>query len=260
VVVNTYVDDGQEVALLRPAYAMYRFYAEVAGASIREINYRAADLAFPLEELLGAIGPQTRAILIANPNNPTGSATGIGGVIRILEKAPGAAVLIDEAYFEFYGVTALSLIKEYPNLFVSRTFSKVYGLAGLRFGCVFSRKENVAYLHKAQSPYSVNSVAVMAARAAVRDREYIRNYVGEALAARDILRGGLERLGIGCYPSAGNFLLMRIGPRAVEIRDKLRDRGVLVRDRSYELAGTVRVTAGTREQAGRFLRELEAIW
>ncbi len=260
VLVNTYVDDGDEVILLRPAYAMYRFYAEVAGASIREVDYRPGDLAFPLEELLEAIVPATRAVLIANPNNPTGSAVDLDGIIRILEKAPGTAVLIDEAYYEFYGVSALGLLRRYANLFVSRTFSKVYGLAGMRFGCLFSDARNISCLHKAQSPYSVNSMAVMAARTAVQDREYVGNYASEALAAREMLRAGLKRLGICCYPSQANFLLMQIGPRAVEIRDRLRERGVLVRDRSYEIAGCVRVTAGTREQAARFLKELEAIW
>src|ERR1700685_654205 len=125
VLVNTYIDDGGEVLLLRPSYAMYRFYSEVASASIREIPYRAQKLAFPLEELLDAIRPTTRAILIANPNNPTGTGTSRAGIERILEKATGAAVLIDEAYYEFSGVTALPLLNDYPNLFVSRTFSKV---------------------------------------------------------------------------------------------------------------------------------------
>jgi len=260
VVVNTYVDDGDEVLLLKPSYAMYRFYAEVAGASIREIEYRQPDLAFPLEELLDAITPATRAVLIANPNNPTGSATAIDGIARILDRAQNAAVLLDEAYFEFYGVTALPLLARFPNLFVSRTFSKVYGLAGMRCGCLFSDAGNVAYLHKAQSPYSVNAVAVMAARAAIQDPGYIKAYVAEALEARAMMREGLERLGIGCYPSEGNFLLMRIGPRAKEICGVLRERGILVRDRSYEIAGTVRVTAGTREQAARFLAAMREIW
>ena len=88
VLVNTYVDDGDDVLLLRPSYAMYRFYNEVAGASIREIEYRPHDLAFPLEELLAAVRPETRAILIANPNNPTGTGTSVAGIRRILEKAP----------------------------------------------------------------------------------------------------------------------------------------------------------------------------
>ncbi|MGE5486760.1 MAG: histidinol-phosphate transaminase [bacterium] len=260
VLVNTYVDDGDEVLLLKPSYAMYRFYSEVAGARIGEIEYRQPDLAFPLEELLDAITPAARAVLIANPNNPTGTAIGLDAVARIVEKAQNAAVLIDEAYFEFYGVTALPLLGRFPNLFVSRTFSKVYGLAGMRCGCLFSDARNVAYLHKAQSPYSVNSVAVMAAREAIKDPGYISAYVAEALEARAVMREGLERLGIGCYASEGNFVLMRIGPRAAEICRAMRERGILVRDRSYEIAGTVRVTAGTREQAARFLAAMEEIW
>ncbi len=260
ILINAYVDDGEEVVLLRPSYAMYRFYAEVAGALTREIDYRAADLAFPLEELLGVLRSATRAVIIANPNNPTGSAIGIEGLEKILAKAGGAAVLIDEAYFEFCGITALPLVAKYPNLFVSRTFSKVYGMAAMRLGCVFSQPENIAVLHKAQSPYSVNSLAAMAAGVAIQDRAYIENYVAEVLAARDLLREGLDRLRIAYYPSQANFILMRVGPRAIEVRDRLRDRGVLVRDRSYELAGCVRVTAGTRAQVRRFLAELEEIW
>lgn len=260
VLVNTYVDDGDDVLLMRPSYAMYRFYAEVAGAAIRELDYHGGDLAFPLEAFLAAIRPGTRAIIIANPNNPTGSAIDLHAIERILQAAPGAAVLIDEAYFEFYGVTALPLIDRYPNLFVSRTFSKVYGMAAMRMGCLFSGPANIAYLHKAQSPYSVNALAVMAARAAIQDTGYIENYVAEVHAARGLLRAGLDELNIPYFPSQANFVLMRIGPRAIEVRDRLREKGVLVRDRSYEIEGCVRVTVGTREQVRRFLRELKEIW
>jgi histidinol-phosphate aminotransferase len=258
--INTYVDGGDEVLLLRPSYAMYRFYAEVAGAVIQEVPYRKEKLAFPLEELLDAIGPSTRAILIANPNNPTGTGTSRAGIERILEKAGGAAVLLDEAYYEFCGVTALPLLNDYPNLFVSRTFSKVYGMAAMRLGCLFSQSGNVEFLRKAQSPYSVNSAAALAARAAVQDQAYIQKYVMEVLAARELLYVGLEKLQIPYYESQANFVLFEAGKRAIEIRDELRRRGVLVRDRSYEMAGCVRVTTGTREQIRRFLAELEAIW
>lgn len=260
VLVNTYVDDGDEVILLRPSYAMYRFYAEVAGAKIRHIPYRQQKLAFPLEELLDATTQDTRAILIANPNNPTGTGITRTGIERILEKATAAAVLIDEAYYEFCGVTALPLLNDYPNLFVSRTFSKVYGMAAMRLGCLFSQSENVEFLHKAQSPYSVNTVAAMAARAAIQDRAYIEKYVMEVLAARELLYVGLEKLGINYYDSKANFVLFEAGDRAIPVRDALRDRGVLVRDRSYEIAGCVRVTVGTRDQIRKFLAELEEIW
>ena len=260
VLINTYVDDGDEVLLLRPSYAMYRFYAEVAGASIREVPYRAEKLAFPLDELIETIRPATRAILIANPNNPTGTGTSRAGIERILEQATGAAVLIDEAYFEFCGVTALPLLNDYPNLFVSRTFSKVYGMAAMRLGCLFSQSGNVDFLHKAQSPYSVNTVATLAAHAAIQDKTYIEKYATEVLAARELLYVGLEHLGIPYYDSKANFVLFEAGARAIQVRDELRRRGVLVRDRSYEIPGCVRVTVGTRDQIRRFLSELEQIW
>lgn len=258
--INTYVDDGDDVLLLKPSYAMYRFYAEVAGAAVREIEYRSEDLAFPLEELLGAIQPTTRAILIANPNNPTGTGIGTEGLRRVIEAAPGAAILIDEAYFEFSGITVLGWSERYRNLFVSRTFSKVYGMAAMRCGCLFSSAANVRWLRKAQSPYSVNMLAAVAARAAVEDREYVANYVSEVVAARGLACEGLRKLGIKFYPSQANFVLFHAGDRAIPIRDALRERGVLVRDRSYEIQGCVRVTIGTRAQIERFLAELEILW
>ena len=130
---------------------------------------------------------------------------------QILKAAPNAAVLIDEAYYEFFGVTALPLLWKYPQLFVSRTFSKVYGMAALRMGCLFSQAANVKYLHKAQSPYSVNTLAAMAAEAAVTDTGYIENYVTEALAAREMLELGFEKLGIEYVPGAANFVLGYFG-------------------------------------------------
>ncbi|MGO4880225.1 MAG: histidinol-phosphate transaminase [Bryobacteraceae bacterium] len=260
VFINTYVDDGQEVLLLRPAYAMYRFYAEVAGAAIREIAYEGDNMDFPLRAVLDAITPATRAVLIANPNNPTGTGLSLAAIERILKRARRAVVFIDEAYFEFSGVTALGQIEHSRNLFVSRTFSKVYGMAAMRLGCLFSHAANVAYLHKAQSPYSVNTLAVLAAQAAVRDKAYIENYVAEVLAAREMLCVGLERLRIGYVPSSANFVLIRVDARALEIRDGLRAQGILVRDRSYEAPGCVRITVGTREQTRRLLAALEEIW
>ena len=204
--------------------------------------------------------PKTKAVLISNPNNPTGSAIGIEEIEKILRKARHAVVLIDEAYYEFFGTSALGLIAEHPQLFVSRTFSKVYGMAAMRMGCLFSHRANVQSLHKAQSPYSVNMLAAMAAEAAVQDTAYVQQYVAEALAAKELLKVGLEKLGIGHARSSANFVLGYFGTRAIEVRDALREKGILVRDRSYEIPGGVRITVGTREQAQRVLDELEKIW
>jgi histidinol-phosphate aminotransferase len=203
-------------------------------------------------------------VLLANPNNPTGTGVSLLGIERILHCASHgtrrAAVLVDEAYYEFSGVTALGEIERVPNLFVSRTFSKVFGMAGMRLGCLFSHPANIQYLHKAQSPYSVNSLAVVAAQAAVEDTGYIQNYVAEVLAARELLCFGLEKLGVRYVPSSGNFVLGDFGKRALEVRDALLGQGILVRDRSYEAPGCVRITVGTREQTRRLLASLEEIW
>ncbi len=258
--INTYVNDGDEVLVLRPSYAMYRFYGQLAGANVQEVDYRAETLVFPLDELLERITSGTRAIFLSNPNNPTGTGTDVAAIERILAKATNAAVLVDEAYYEFSGVTVLPLFGERPNLFVSRTFSKIYGMAGMRCGCVFSNAGNMTYMRKAQSPYSVNALAAMAARIAVQDQTFVEEYVLEVLTARELLYVGLERLKITYIKSQANFVLFQVGGRAVEIRDELRSRGVLVRDRSYELPGCVRVTVGTRDQIQQFLDELEQIW
>jgi len=260
VLINTYVDDGQEVLILKPAYAMYRFYAEVAGARVIEVPYPQPSMEFPLQEFLDAITPQTRAVIISNPNNPTGTGISLLAIERILARAKKAVVMIDEAYYEFSGVTALTEIERVPNLFVCRTFSKVFGMAGMRLGCLFSHPANIHYLHKAQSPYSVNSLAVLAAQAAVADQPYIENYVAEVLAARELLCVGLEKLGISYVPSSANFVLGHFGKRAIEVRDRLRGQAILVRDRSYEAAGCVRITVGTREQTRLLLTALEEIW
>jgi histidinol-phosphate aminotransferase len=151
-------------------------------------------------------------------------------------------------------------LENHPNLFVSRTFSKVYGMAAMRLGCLFSHAANIGFVHKAQSPYSVNTLAILAAREAVRDRAYIENYVTEVLAARELLSVGLEKLGISYVPSSANFVLLQLGKRAIAIRDALRAEGILVRDRSHEIPGTVRVTVGTREQTHRLLNSLEKLW
>jgi histidinol-phosphate aminotransferase len=256
---STYVEPGDEVLMPWPAFPMFRFYAQVAGGEPVRIPYRAPDLEFPLQELLDAITPRTRLVLVANPNNPTGGAIALPEIEQILQRAEQAAVLIDEAYFEFCGVTALELVPKYPNLFVSRTFSKAFGLAGLRVGCLLSQAENIAAVHKGQSPYSVNSIGVLCASEAVEDQEYVRSYVRDVLEAREILLAGLQELGVRFYPTRANFVLVDFGGLSNAVCQRLRERGILVRDRSSELPGTVRITIGTKSQVGRLLVGLREV-
>jgi histidinol-phosphate aminotransferase len=256
--VNTFLEPGSRLAILEPSYAMYRFYAEVAGVEVVPVAYCLDDdLAFPLDALLDVLGTGVDAVFIANPNNPTGGAIAIDTVRRIVECAADALVLIDEAYVEFSGVSAIDLVDEYPNLVVSRTFSKAYGLAGLRCGCLVAAPDALQWVRRAQSPYSVNALAAVAAAAAVANPGYVREFVDDVLAARSFTEIRLRELGYRVFPSNANFLLFVAGERTGRLLDALHTESVLVRDRSHEIDGCLRVTIGTQSQMERFITIVE---
>lgn len=254
-IVNTYVNAGDPVVVFRPSYAMYRFYAQLAGAQVVEVDY-ASDLSFPEKELRKKVTARTKAIFLANPNNPTGTSASPAQLKALLTVAPRAAVLVDEAYFEFSRQTVLPWIKTYSNLFVSRTFSKAFGLAALRLGCLFSQAQNILAVRKGQSPYSVNSVAVALGLEAIRDAGSVKRYADEVLRARKLLCRELEALGLKYFPSDANFVLVDFGAAADALRRALGEQEILVRDRSYELPGCVRITVGTVAQMQMFLAVL----
>jgi histidinol-phosphate aminotransferase len=258
-VVHTYIDPGDEVLMPWPTFTMFRFYTEVVSGVPKRVEYELPDLKFPLEELIASVGERTRLICIASPNNPTGDALSLGEIEKILEAAGDRAVLIDEAYFEFNGVTAIDLLARYPNLFVSRTFSKAYGLAGLRVGCLVSNEENIEQVHKGQSPYSVNAVAIECALAAVDDQAYVTGYVKKIIEARALLCGTLDELDVSYWPSEANFVLMNLGDRAAEICAALREKNILLRSQTHNIEGAVRVTVGTLDQTVRFLAAFKEV-
>ena len=264
VLVNAFVEAGDEVIVLTPSYAMYRFYAEVAGVTIIEVPYGLnggkADLSFNLSKLLAALSPRTKAILLSNPNNPTGTVILPQDIVTILNKAAQACVLVDEAYFEFYGRTILPRINDFANLFVSRTFSKAYGMAAMRMGCLFSCAENAAVMKKAQSPYSVNMLAALAATEAIKDAKYTNSYVASALAGRGVITDLFDSLQIPYWPSEANFVLFDAGRKADECLARCRAEGVLIRDRRHEIEGALRVTAGPPEQMERFLSVVNEVY
>jgi histidinol-phosphate aminotransferase len=178
-----------------------------------------------------------------------------------MKAATGTMVVIDEAYFEFSGVTMIPWIRRHENLIVTRTFSKAAGMAGLRLGCIFVHRELAAIMRKAQSPYPVNAAALAAAEAAIRDRGFISRTVREVRRGRLELERGFARLGVRCFPSGGNFVLVYFGQRAKEIVGALMRKKTLVRDRSSDFGGEgyVRITLGTLPQTRRLLRELKSI-
>jgi histidinol-phosphate aminotransferase len=259
-VVNTFVEPADRVLLVEPTYAMYRFYSELAGARIVALRYD-AEMRFPLETVLGEMRQSPRVFFLPNPNSPTGNLLGARDLRRILRAAARTMVVIDEAYFEFSGLTVIPWIRRYRNLIVTRTFSKTCGLAGLRLGCLFTNRALAAQMRTAQSPYPVNVAALAAAEAAMRDRAFIAQTVREVIRARKELQKGLAALGVRSFPSAGNFVLAYFGDRAKFIVAALQRKGILVRDRSSDFSGDgyVRITLGTVAQTRRLLRELRAI-
>jgi histidinol-phosphate aminotransferase len=225
-VVNTFVGARDTVLLVEPTYAMYRFYSELAGAHIEAPRYDES-MNFPWDSVLTGLARGPRVFFLANPNSPTGNLLSLRELARILAAAKRTTVVIDEAYFEFSGVTVIPWIRRHQNLIVTRTFSKTAGLAGLRLGCLFVNRDTAAIMRKAQSPYPVNVAALAAGEAALEDRKFIARTVREVRAGRRDLERGLARLGVRWFPSGGNFLLVYFGERYKAIVARLTGKGIL---------------------------------
>ena len=253
---ETYLEPGDEVLIVVLTYSMYKIYAAATGGRVIEVP-AGKDFRFPTEEILSRITDRTRLIAIANPNNPTGTVASPEQLFQIARHAPESAVLIDEAYFEFCGQTLLKNWSEIPNLFVARTFSKAYGLAGLRIGVLLGDPDQLRSIRLVSSPYSVNAVALACLPDALADQGFIRQYVSEVSEGRERLQEALKSHGIPCWPSQANFVLARFG--SPEFIHKMRQRGILVRDRSSDhgCEGCMRITVGPRTHTDRLLTALE---
>lgn len=249
VLCQAFLDRDDAMLLPVPTYTMYEVYGSAAEARIDSVLAN-EDFQFPLDALLEAIHERTRLIAIANPNSPTGSTVPRDAILAIAERAPQAIVLVDEAYYHFFGETVLDLIGRVPNLVVARTFSKAYGLAGLRLGALLAPEETMQWLRRVISPYSVNQLALACLPAALEDKAYLDWYVADVKSARVELAETLTELGLKHWPSESNFILVRIGPQHGAFVKAMRARGILTRDRSADPGcdGLVRITVGTREQ------------
>lgn len=249
VLFETFLEPGDELLLPVPTYTMYEVYASATEA--RAVTVQADhDLQLPFERLLAAITPRTKIIAIANPNSPSGSVATRAQLLELAQRAPQAVLFVDEAYFHFHGETVIDLVGEIPNLVVARTFSKAYGLAGLRIGVLAGSAELIAWTRRVLSPYSVNSLALACLPPALEDTTYLDWYVGEVIAARSEFEAALDAARVRRWPSRANFVLVEIGAKHTEFVRLMRAAGVLVRDRSSDPGcdGLVRITIGTREQ------------
>lgn len=257
-VCEAYLEPADEALIVIPTFAMYQICAAATGARVISIPAD-EDFRFPTTKVLAyATAPKTRLIAIANPNNPTGAVASVEDLLLIARSAPQAAVLVDEAYFEFYGESLLEYTGQVQNLFIARTFSKAYGMASLRVGVLAGAAGQVQSLRRACSPYNVNGVALACLPEALADQEYVRRYVDQVKRSRDQLEEEFRVLGIPFWPSQANFVLARIGSGHADFVRGMRTRGILVRDRSSDFGceGCVRITAGWQEHTEHLLGAL----
>jgi histidinol-phosphate aminotransferase len=266
---TSYLGAGDELLFTDPTFVTYPMVGQVVGAQMVRVQ-SGEDLTLPVDELLARISKRTRVIAIANPNNPTGLAASRADLLRIAEAAPDAVVLIDEAYFEFCDgalasetlsaetvsgktvspKTMIPEIENHPNLFVARTFSKAYGLAGLRLGVLTGAAEQIDYLRRLSLPFNVNSLALACLEEALADSSFVSEHVAQVKRGRDRLTQLFAELGLRFWPSQTNFVLVRIGAQAKTFAESMQRRGVLVRDSSANpgCEGCVRITIGTPGQ------------
>ena len=256
VIMIAFIKDGDKVIIPTPSYVLYYQYAQIQGADILKPSYR-ENLSFPLEKVLDLINEEVKLVVVCNPNNPTGTAVSQEDVMKILKKAKdkNVVVLIDEAYFEFSGITSKNLIDEYNNLFITRTFGKPFGIASVRAGYILSQDKNIKELLKIRSPYSVNMFAKTAVLAALEDINYMKEYIEEVMEkSKPKIEKFLAEKGISFFPSAANFLFLKVSNPA-EIIEKLKTKGILVRPKKGpDNKESIRISIGTLEDTKNFIR------
>jgi histidinol-phosphate aminotransferase len=250
-----------EAIVPEPAFEIFRFDTAVAGGRLVQVMPK-ADFSFALDDVLAAITPRTRVVFLTNPNNPTGVAMSLDAIRRISRAIPpGAIVFVDEAYAEFSGVSFVSDVANYANVIVGRTFSKAFGLAGLRIGCLVGAPEVLDPIREAVPVYSVNVAAVVAVQAALRDRDHLRDYLRQVSESKALLYAACERLGLTYWPSQSNFVLVCAGDRTQALVDGAFARGVYIRDRSNEpgCRGCIRIATGVVDHTRRAIAAIEEV-
>jgi histidinol-phosphate aminotransferase len=249
-----------EVLVAQPAFDPYLHGAEAMGARIVAVP-PGRDFAFPLEGMLEAITPNTRLIYLNNPNNPSGQPIAKDAIHRIVNAAPHALVFVDEAYHDFLGENFLQEARAYPNVLVGRTFSKAFGLAGMRVGVMIAAPQTLAPIRRCMPLFNLNVVAVAALRAAIADPAFRAWYLAQAAESKALVYAACERVGLRYWKSAANFVLIDGGAQARRLIDGMIAQGVFVRDRTRDPATPTcfRLTAGVVEHTRRATETLEAL-
>ncbi|HET6724525.1 MAG TPA: histidinol-phosphate transaminase [Gammaproteobacteria bacterium] len=263
------LDGGRNAVMSRHGFVSYAIATRAVGAELRIADANPADAAMPFGHNLGAmralIDDATRLVFVANPNNPTGTWLGRDELTRFLDSVPAdVVVVLDEAYFEYVDEAeypnGARLLDRYPNLVVLHTFSKAYGLAGLRVGYALSSPELANLMNRVRPPFNVNSLAQAAAVAALADTAHLARAVQMNREGRAELEHALGNMGLACLPSVGNFVTVDVRRDGREIFELLLREGVIVRPiGGYDLPTHLRVTVGLPEENRRFIGAIKKV-
>ena len=261
--VRAFVGEGDEIVMARPSFLIYDIATRVVGGTVKAVPLR--NFRYDLDGMARAVGPRTKIVFIANPDNPAGTYIPSDDLIRFLKRlSPETVVFLDEAYYEFVKAKdypdSVSLLAEMPQLIVSRTFSKMYGLAGLRIGYGIARPEMINVLTRVCEPFNVNSLAQAAALACLKDKAYYRRIAGEMEGQRQLLFEALDAIGLDYVRTHTNFVLIRVPGQAGVFCRGLLHKGVIVRDmNAWGIEDYIRVTIGTPAENKRFLKALKLV-
>jgi len=259
-----YLDETCEVVVSRSSFPIYDMYTQIMRA--RLVKTPLKEYGLDLEAMADAVNPRTRLVYVCNPNNPTGTCISAQDLDRFLTRVPEQVLVVcDEAYFEFVDTPDYPDSLEYirqgrQNLIILRTFSKAYGIAGLRVGYGIASPEILAPMLVVKEPFSVNLPAQIAAEAALEDTEFVLRTVQVNREGRSYLVGEFSRLGLHAIPSHTNFLMVDVGPDCKAVIQRLLEKGIIVRPcEQYDLVGFARITIGSPEQNHRLIETLETI-
>lgn len=262
-IARTYVNDQHEVIYSQHAFVVYPLVTQAIGA--KGVAVAAKNYGHDLHGMLSAITARTKMIFIANPNNPTGTFLSSAELYQFIQQVPQhIVVVLDEAYSEYVSADerapSMTWVAEFPNLIVSRTFSKAYGLAGLRAGFAVSHPSIADYLNRLRQPFNMNSLSLCAAIAALDDDDYLAQSVQINQQGMKQLIDFCTKQSLKYIPSWGNFLTIEVGPQAALIYQKLLHAGVIVRPISgYELPNHLRVSIGLAHENQAFIDAMQDI-
>lgn len=258
---------GDAVVYSKHAFAVYHLATQARGA--RHIVVPAVDYGHDLDAMLGAIDIETRIVFIANPNNPTGTFLSANQISKFLEQVQQqhgerVVVVLDEAYNEYlepeHRFDSSSWVEQYPNLIVTRTFSKAYGLAGLRIGFAIAQPRITDLLNRVRQPFNVNTLAQAAAIAALNDQKFLEESYQLNKVGKKYLQDNFTKLGLKFVPSYGNFVLVEIGENTAQIHLELLKKGIIVRPVGGDgLPNHLRVSVGLQEENEKFISALTEI-